>query len=255
VHHAIHTPSGLIGVVRRMTMQEEKILTDRNLARSGGQVDALLRACWVEALEPGPYTIGDEPLDWSTVLQCDRFHTLIHIRVATYGPNYSFATNCESCRSRIEWEVDLTELPVRALSDESRAAFVAGNRFETRLPDAGVRAWFKLMTGADERRLPQLRKQSQDRPLSALLTYRVLEIEGIDGKEKRAFIENLSMRDANHLVNEFERVDGGIEAAIQIECPDCFAVQDVEIPFDSGPFMPSRTAAKRRPASAASSLR
>lgn len=257
MHHAIHTPSGLIGVVRPMTMKEETILTDRALARSGGQVDALLRACWVEVLEPGPYTVGDEPLDWSKVLQCDRFHALIHIRVATYGPTYAFATNCASCRARVEWEVDLTELPVRALPDESRAAFANGNRFETSLPVARNKVWFKLMTGADERKLPQLRKQSHERPLSALLNYRVLEIEGIEARDKRAFIEDLSMLDANHLIAEFDRVDGGIEATIQIECPDCFAVQDVEVPFDSGLFMPSQrpTTMKQRRVQSASSLR
>jgi hypothetical protein len=58
---------------------------------------------------------------------------------------------------------------VRRLGDESRAAFTASNRFETMLPDAGVQVWFWLFTGADERRLPQLRRSAGDRILSAML--------------------------------------------------------------------------------------
>lgn len=70
----------------------------------------------------------------------------------TYGPEYAFGVACrnDNCRARIEWEIDLTKLPVRTLSEESRAAFVGGNRFETTLPDAHKRVAFKPLTGGDE---------------------------------------------------------------------------------------------------------
>jgi hypothetical protein len=252
MNHAIHTPSGLIGVVRPMKVREETILSDRNLARTGGQIDALLNACWVEVLDPGPYVLGDKPLDWGKVLQCDRFHALLHIRLATYGPNYAFAVPCQACRARIEWELDLSTLPVRTLSDDSRYAFRGGNRFETVLPDAGKKVWFKLLTGDDERKLPQLRKASRDRMFSTLLTYRVHEIEGVDAKEKRAFLEDLTMRDADHLVSEFDRVDGGVEINIEIECPDCYAVQEIELPFGTGFLLPSQQTTRRQGRTASS---
>jgi hypothetical protein len=240
MHHAIHCPSGLIGVLRPLSMREEPLLTDRELARTGRQVDALLRACWVEVLDPGPYTLGEGPLDWGKVLQCDRFYALLQLRVASYGPSYAFAVNCDACRARINWQINLTDLPTRTLATDSRATFAGGNRFETHLPDAAKTAWFKLLNGDEERELPQLRKQSQDRPLSSLLNHRVLEIAGIPEKDKRAYIEQLSMRDANHLISEFDRVDGGVDTAIQIECTECFAVQDVDLPFSAGLFMPSQ---------------
>jgi len=81
------------------------------------------------------------------VLQGDRFFPLLQIRALTYGPEYVFAANCQSdgCRARIEWELDLRELPCRPLSEESRAAFTDGNRFETVLPDSAKRIWFRLL--------------------------------------------------------------------------------------------------------------
>ena len=44
------------------------------------------------------------------------------MRALTYGPEYAFGVSCRSdaCRARIDWEVDLTKLPVRPLSEESR---------------------------------------------------------------------------------------------------------------------------------------
>lgn len=123
--HTITCPSGLTGRIRGMKVREERVLADRKLAKSGGQVDALLGACWEETLDPGPYDFGEKDIDWGAVLQGDRFFALLQVRALTYGPTYAFALGCQndSCRSRFEWELDLTELPVRPLSDESRAAF------------------------------------------------------------------------------------------------------------------------------------
>jgi hypothetical protein len=126
------------------------------------------------------------------------------VRALTYGPEYAFGVSClhSNCRARIEWEIDLTKLPVRKLSDESRAAFVDGNRFATTLPDAGKRVVFKLLTGDDERRLPAVQRAAPDKLLSAVLAYRVLKIDNVEPKAKRQFLEELSMRDADFLVDE-----------------------------------------------------
>ena len=186
--HVITCPSGLTGRIRGMKVREERVLADWKLAKSGGQIDALLGACGQETLEPGPYDFGDKDIDWGAVLQGDRFFALLQVRALTYGPTYAFALGCqnEACRARFEWELDLTELPVRALTDESRAAFTDGNRFETTLPDAGVRVWFRLFTGADERKLPQLRRNAGERILSAMLGWRVVEVEGVSSGAPRA---------------------------------------------------------------------
>ena len=244
----ITCPSELSGKIRGMKVREERILTDRKLACSGGQVDELLSACWKETLDPGPYEFGDKEIDWSRVLQGDRFYALLQIRALTYGPDYAFGVTCQndSCRARIEWELDLNDLPVRPLSEESRAAFVDGNRFETVLPDSGKHVWFRLLTGADERKLPKLRRSAGDRLLSAMLAFRVVEVEGIEQRDKRRFLEDLSMRDADFLVDEFDRVDCGVDTAIEVECPECFSVQEVELPFERTFFMPGRERTARR---------
>jgi len=45
------------------------------------------------------------------------------------------------------------------------------------LPDAGKKVAFKLLTGDDERKLPALQRSAPDKLLSAVLAYRVLEID------------------------------------------------------------------------------
>ena len=244
----ITCPSGLSGVMRGMKVREERVFADRKLARRGGQLDALLGACWEQTLDPGPYAFGTEEIDWGAVLQGDRFYALLQLRALTYGAEYAFAVGCQeaSCRARFEWEIDLNALKVRRLSAESLAAFSGGNRFEATLPDAGVRLWFQLFTGADERKLPQLRRSAGERMLSAMLAQRVVEVEGVSPQEKRAFLEELSLRDADYLVDEFDRVECGVDTTIEVECPECFTVQEVELPFDQGFFLPGRARSTRR---------
>jgi len=244
----VSCPSGLTGRIRGMKVREERVLADRKMAKSGGQVDELLSACWEEMHEAGPYAFADDKVDWGRVLQGDRFYALLQVRVLTYGPEYVFAVPCQNaaCRARIDWELDLTQLPVRALSDTSRAAFMAGNRFETMLPDAGKHVRFKLLTGEDERRLPQLQRAAPEKLLSSVLAYRVLDVDGVDARDKRRFLEDLSLRDADFLVDEFDAVDCGVDTTLEVECPECFLRQEVELPFDRGFFLPGKQRTTRR---------
>lgn len=94
-----------------------------------------------------------------------------------------------------------------------------------------------------------------------------LEVEGVSPKDKREpagavstnaltdpayrravrlFLEDLSMRDADFLVDEFDRVDCGVDTAIEVECPECFTLQEVELPFDRGFFLPGKARTARR---------
>ncbi len=247
-------PSGLSGRIRGMKVKEERILADRKLARNGGQIDALLKACWQETLEAGPYDFEDKVIDWGKVLQGDRFYTLLRIRALTYGAEYAFSIQCQndSCRERIEWDFNLNHLGVRPLAEENHNAFINGNRFETYLPDVGKRVWFRLLTGADERKLPLLRRNAGERLLSAMLAFRIVEIEGVEPRDKHRFLEELSMSDAALLISEFDKVDCGVDTTIESECPECCAVQDVELPFDQTFFMPGKKSVRKRSRSTSS---
>lgn len=243
-------PSGLTGRIRGMKVREERILADRKLAKTGGQVEQILKTCWEETLDSGPYDFGDR-FDWGRVLQGDRFYALMQIRILSYGPDYAFAVGCENrnCRARIDWELDLNELPVRLLSDESRAAFLAGNRFETSLPDAGRKAIFKLLTGADERRMALARKAALDQPLTTMLNVRLESIEGVNPTSKRQFLDELAMSDLSFLLGEFDRVDCGVETSIDVECPECFGTTRIELPFEKGFFLPDKSRRNVAPSS------
>lgn len=240
-------PSGLTGEIRGLKGKEGKLLADRTAARAGSTFEKLLSGCWLATTDPGIYALAEgAALDWSKVLVADRFFALLQIRSLTFGDEYAFSVQCKNgaCRERFEWELSLKDLPVRVLSEEAKSAFTTGNRFETMLPRDGRRVWFKLMTGADEARAATVLKNGRDGMLLTALALRIVEIEGVADKDRRTFLEEIEMADATALLDTFEEVDGGVETSIDVECPSCFGVQDVELPFERGFFLPR---AKEKP--------
>jgi len=115
--HIITCPTGLTGSIRGLKVREERFLADRKLAKTGSVVDELLRACWEETHDAGPYDFGGKTIDWDKVLQGDRFFALIEIRALTYGSEYAFSVTCSEagCRARIDWELDLRQPGGRVL--------------------------------------------------------------------------------------------------------------------------------------------
>ncbi len=238
----ITCPSGLSGEIRGLKGKEGKLFAARSAAQSGATFDKILAGCWLATVDPGIYVLGEgETLDWSKVLVADRFYALLQIRSLTFGDEYAFSVQCQraGCRERFEWELDLKDLPVRALTDEARAAFRDGNRFETRLPRDGRKVWFRLMTGADEVRAASALRAGRDGMLITALAMRIVEIEGVKADDKRRFLDDMEMADAAALLDSFDETDGGVETSIEVECPVCGGVQDVQLPFERGFFLPT----------------
>ena len=239
-------PSGLAGTIRGLKGKEGTLLADRVAAKSGVTFEKILAACWLSTEDPGPYAIDDKmPLDWSKVLVADRFYTLLKIRALTFGDAYAFSVQCASasCRERFEWELKLSELPVRSLTKEALAAFRAGNRHETRLPHDGRKVWFRLLTGADEQRAAKSLKASQGGLLQTALLARIVEIEGVPEVERRRFLDEMELADQVALLDRFDEADGGVETRIEVECPACLSVQEIDLPFERGFFLPRAKAA------------
>jgi len=234
----ITCPSGLRATVRGMTVKESRVLADRAAVRSGRFQGKLLAAC-VEVDDPGP-AYGDEAhlreggFDWSKALVGDRFYALVHVRIATYGPDFGFRTQCPSCTAQFPYSVNLRDdLEVSRLTPEDADTFRQGNRFEGDAPGVGGIV-FRLLTGAEERLMAkQLRGRRQD-ALAVALSFSVIEFDGVAKGERAAHIDGLSLADARALRDYLDERDCGIETDPLIECRECGWEWRADLPFAQG---------------------
>ena len=180
-----------------------------------------------------------------------------------------------SCREKFPWEIDLEDLPIKLLSEEVKAKLAKGeNRFEICvpgteelkqlqvgdrnsqgivlrkpkkeiIPDTGQKLWFSLPTGADEAKMTKLMRQKAELKENELVTsiaMRVLEVEGVEFKRSKRiegaleFLEGVGLQRLAVMLDRFDEFDCGVDTVIEIECPHCQALMDIDLPFDEDFF-------------------
>jgi hypothetical protein len=250
----VKLPSGAVVELRELKGKEGKLLSDKEAIKSGMFLDKILTACTVNVVDPGPYkpvavapVDGGAPrqvLDWSKVLIGDRFFALVHIRIISLGDSFCFKLQCsqEGCRKRFEQEITLSkDLTVRILSDEDRAVFASSNLFETR--DAnGKLIRYRLPTGHDEV-IAARSTQSMDGAFMAALLQRIESIE--DEVVPRVYLEDCGFGKLLDLLQTFDEHNCGVNTSLEIECPHCGNLEDVELPFARGFLVPSKRPTKK----------
>lgn len=246
----VECPSGFAGRVSHLAAGKAGVLGDARMIRSGKAGDVILKSCWLETTELGPYRFERTAVDWSRVLTCDRVFSLLMIRIATYGETEELDMRCVQCGHKFVWDLPLLELPVRPLPEATREAISAGrNRFETSLSD-GTAVFFKIMDGKDQLRAAQLIQDQGDDLVVAAMKARVVEVEGV-GKSGdprlEDFLSSLSMGAVQDLIDEMDDVDGGVDTAFDVFCPSCQAEWEVDLPLDlQRMFVPQKPTARRR---------
>ena len=244
-------PSGLRGRIRGMKVKDEQLFANRKLTRSGRVLSELLKSCWVETLDSGPYTFEDDTrIHWDTILSSDRTYLLLQIRVATYGKDYEFKVVCDSCDRKYGWGVDLLKdietVPVPQIGIEHVRT---GEPILIKFGDGQV-AKCKLSTGEDEIFLATSVDKNQASILSNALARRIVELDGTNlFRQIREKVEDLEAAHADELWDATDEIEGGVNTSFHVECPSCGNTQQVILPFEAGFFSSRKRFAPSRPRS------
>ena len=251
--HTMECPSGLTGTVRGLSVADANSIASATRKKDRIALAAkILKACWLTTEDPGPYELPENAAPrWDMILQGDVDYVLVMIRVATHGPEYVFKTQCDntSCREQFEWAVDLVdELPLQKFDKEQREGFKEGNEFQTEVPDTGEIVTFKLPLHGDTRKAAKQRANNRDQLMTLALRTRIKSVEGVENL--REYIENLSLSQANELIEQFDEADVGLDTDIEVECPNCGSIHEVSLPLDREFFFPSLQRKKQKRARA-----
>lgn len=241
-------PSGLAGEIRGLKTKDADVLAASKGKKKAEAINQILTSCWETTSDPGPYAFTGTPI-WDQTLQGDRQYILLQVRKATHGAEYEFRAQCpqDACKARFDWVLKLDELPIREMHDEDRDQFRKENKFEA-VAGNGQKVWYRLPCGEDEKRAAKLQSQHRDSLVTLALRMRIVEVDGLDVSKIRSFVNELELRHATELLEDFQAHDCGVDTEVEVECPDCYSLFDVDLPFDQNFFFPSRHLRKKNAA-------
>lgn len=245
----IMCPSGLRGTVRGLRGKELDLFANKQEIQKRRVSRKILNNCWVDTQDFGAAYPGlniEDRIDFDKILMCDRFYALLQIRIATHGPAYNFRVQCssDSCRKRYEWELNIDELSVYELPEESIHNFKNDNIFQTSA--LGDTVHFKLLTGADEQTTVQAQDLAPDKRATTSIIARVKQVDradgGVlkDGGDLRRWAQDLDYGPTMDLVDAMDSVDGGVETDIEVQCPHCGNMEDIQLPLGEDFWSPRK---------------
>ncbi|NPV54509.1 MAG: hypothetical protein HPY71_13505 [Firmicutes bacterium] len=201
-----------------MKVREQNLLVDKKRIRDGSAIDEVLSSC---ILTPG--------YDPKELLVGDRLALLNHLRTITYGSEFIFRVNCD-CGESFLWKEDLNALKIKYL--DPPLPYGEDRIFEVKPPSLGRKVKIRLLKGKDEKRMRGIRFEGDSAMFSGLLRLITVEVEG-EKILSAKFFDDLDADDMDYIMSEWREHDCGVDTTVQVECPNCGRIQEIDIPIFS----------------------
>lgn len=230
-NHPLHGKDSV--EIKYMTAKEEDILTSRSLLRKGLALERLLESILLDkTINPRDLLVGD------------RNAILIASRITGFGPEYETQVTCPSCNTSSEYTFDLGEVKAKEREIPPEITQTSEGTFLLDLPSTQVQVELKLMTGVDEQKISQRQesKKKHKLPESPLTDQLRMIIKSANGHQEHSIInsliENMPSKDTRYLRRMYDKITPNIDMSQNFECPSCFSVTDLEVPFTVAFFWP-----------------
>lgn len=212
-------PSGAVATIEGMTVKQLDLLGNKKKLKSGAAYDQILAEC--AGFDPDKALIGD------------RVFALVAIRIETHGSDYQVRCKCPACDYQFTKAIDLETLDVQELQH-------GPGPFEFTLPKSGRRVTYRLLTGADEKRMiTEFGEDLEKHGLSLPLAMRTIEIEGAPFPSRKVF-EEMKAADATAYIDDANEHDCGVETSVSVECPKCEQAWQASVNLDPTFLLPSK---------------
>lgn len=223
--------------IRFMTAKDEDILTSQTLLRKGVALEKFLQNVLVDkTIHPASLLIGD------------RNAILVAARITGYGPNYETNTPCPACGNKGVFAFNLNDGSIYAGDDlgDIEVNETDHGTFTTTLPMTKIEAEFRLLTGEDESLIS--RKNARRKKASALETNLTTQMarcivalnDDTDKSIINQFVELMPAFDSRHIRNAIKAVTPNLDLTQDYHCSECNHEQEMEVPFTTDFFWPSR---------------
>lgn len=223
------TPDGRLytdAQVREITGYEEDMLVSDAVPASQ-KLDMLLAGCTVRI---GPVSDpGALAAIIPTLTVGDRVAMLFAIRRATIGDALPMRHECpnKECRTKSLFVVNLSDLKIQKMADPMKRVY------DVTLP-SGRTVRFRVSTGEDEARTAKFLKKDKMDAVSQMM---LMRLDLLDGQPPSLeMLKKMGMKDRSFLRREFNRVEGGVDTSIDLECPKCGTEWTTELNVSANSF-------------------
>lgn len=230
-------PGGKV-VQRCMMVTDQKFLSGSNQS-AGSVLHQLIQRT----------VVSPEGFDVSNLTLADTLYLLFKLRILSYGKDYRFKTRCPECRSKIDVELDLSELPVEILDENFAEKLVAT------LPHRGDKVYTKILTNADREEInKEILRRKKKRPddeseyvlrIAYSIDKVVFAKADSEGKKEitnmtdiERYVASLTDLDASAIIAARDSVAYGIAPIVEHVCSECGEYIDVSVQFSSEFFRP-----------------
>ena len=235
-YRTVTLPSGIEAVIKPLTGRAEKILTDKQLAKSGATADRFMMEC-VESIGGAEnMTPQEKEKALLDMYSGDRNYLLLMIRIEGFGPELYFNNKCPDCKATSGYSANLEEM----LEDGTFEILPYGDATRrVELPVSGGYAEIVHMTGAIERRMAKL----SEGDLHQLMLLRIGSLNGKTATVKD--LENMYGKDLLAIRAAMNEMRGGLVAEIELDCAECGNTYKVPLISIQDFFLPTRTSLER----------
>lgn len=201
-------------LIRPMTMQEELILQNPRIVKTGQIINSLLRQ-----------TIKTPDIDLNFLLTADRIFLFYYLRSISYGDSYKFNFECPSCGHNEEIEVFLGQLNVKNPDENAEEPF---------LVDLGKnkKIWLRYARGFDEDKFDL---QDEKFKLKTILNL-VVNIEEVPKQYWEKVLTNLTVKESAQLQQEILDKTPGLDTEIKHTCSSCNTEHNISLPITANFF-------------------
>ena len=227
--HPLHNQEEI--EIRLMTAKEEDILVNKSLLKKGVALDRMLQAILV-----------NKRIKLDDLLVSDKNALIIAARTSAYGADYKARFNCPSCNLANEYTFDLEDKEINYLYEHGRedVRTAENGNFLITLPRTEVEIEFRLLRGADEKRLIEKNKKNKGIiPLTDQFKSFIVAVNGVtDSSLVSQFIDVMPAYDSKFLRLTYAEVIPSVDLKQYFECSECDHSQDMEVPFTVEFFWP-----------------
>lgn len=180
------------------------------------------------------------------MLMTDRSFLWVKLRESSLGPDFYFEATCENChhiQPRVRTslaELKVTEMleeveePAEGEEPKEPTPRAPLEENETKLPSGKVVIWRHLI-GSDDAFLAKAQKEKKSEFLSSLLFRRALRIDG-QKVSSLTHVKSLSTRDRDAFRDAIDKVEGGMDTQIELNCDACGHAWNLTLPTTQKSF-------------------